>query len=201
VKSPASPAIEERDGRRRRSHDSRARIVQAMLELVQASEVAPSAEQVAARADVGLRTVFRHFKDMDSLYGEMAGVVEGELHAIIDEPLKGRDWREQVVDLVGRRAAVYETIAPFKHASQAHRHRSPFLESQHLRLVRRAREILKDVLPAEIVQDDVRFEGLDLLLSFETWSRLRRDQRLSPERAAEVVAALVRAVMEPPAGR
>jgi hypothetical protein len=30
---------------------------------------------VAGRADVGLRTVFRHFQDMDSLYREIGAVV------------------------------------------------------------------------------------------------------------------------------
>ena len=40
---------EETDGRRRRSLDSRARIVNAMLELTRESAVAPSAEQVAQR--------------------------------------------------------------------------------------------------------------------------------------------------------
>jgi len=184
----AGPA--ETDGRRRRSQDSRARIVQAMLELVHGGEVAPSAEQVAARADVGLRTVFRHFRDVDSLYREMAGVIEGELHAIIDEPLKAADWRAQVLELVHRRAAVYEKIAPFKRASDVHRHRSPFLEADHARLVDTSREILKRVLPREIAQDRARFEALDLLLSFEAWNRLRRDQGLSARRAAEVVAIM-----------
>ena len=178
------PAV---DGRRRRSQDSRARIVQAMLELVHAGEVSPGAEQVAARAHVGLRSVFRHFKDVDSLYREMAGVVEGELHAILDEPLKATAWRGRVLELVQRRAAVYEQIWPFKRASDVHRHRSPFLEASHARMVATSREILRRELPAEVARDRGRFEAIDLLLSFEAWSRLRRDQQLSPKRAVEIL--------------
>jgi len=119
----------EADGRRRRSQDSRARIVEAMLELVHAGEISPAAEEVAARADVGLRTVFRHFKDMESLYREMSAVIEGELHAIIDEPLRGQDGRERLREILQRRAAVYEKIAPFKRAADVHRRGSPFLEA------------------------------------------------------------------------
>src|SRR5947209_16703757 len=74
------------DGRRRRAQDSRARIVAAMLEIVHAGEVSPSAEQVAARADVGLRTVFRHFRDMDSLYREMTVAIEAELMTVVATP-------------------------------------------------------------------------------------------------------------------
>ena len=59
------------DGRRARGHVSRSRIVAAMIELVREGCVAPTAEQVALRADVGLRTVFRHFDDMESLYREI----------------------------------------------------------------------------------------------------------------------------------
>ncbi|HAY44774.1 MAG TPA: transcriptional regulator, partial [Gammaproteobacteria bacterium] len=52
------------DGRHQRSRDSKRKIVTAMLELVRAGIIAPTAEEVAARANVGLRTVFRRFKDM-----------------------------------------------------------------------------------------------------------------------------------------
>src|SRR3546814_3782718 len=52
------------------------------------SEVTPSAEQVAARADVGLRTVFRHFKDMESLYREMSAVIEREVIPVMRRPFK-----------------------------------------------------------------------------------------------------------------
>ena len=47
------------DGRKLRSEDSKRRIVSAMLELVREGKMAPTAEEVANRAEVGLRTVFQ----------------------------------------------------------------------------------------------------------------------------------------------
>jgi AcrR family transcriptional regulator len=179
------------DGRRRRSEDSRARIVQAMLGLVQEGELAPAAEQVAARANVGLRTVFRHFRDMESLYREMSGVIEGELTAIIAQPLKASDWLQRLQEIVQRRAAVYEKIAPFKRASDVHRHDSHFLAADHARLVQVSREILRQALPPELAADRDKLEALDLLLSFEAWSRLRREQDLSARQAAELISRMV----------
>jgi AcrR family transcriptional regulator len=158
-----------------------------MLELVHAGEISPAAEEVAARADVGLRTVFRHFKDMESLYREMSAVIEGELHAIIDEPLRGQDGRERLREILQRRAAVYEKIAPFKRAADVHRRGSPFLEAFHARMVATSRDILRRELPPEIIRDRGRLEAIDLLLSFEAWSRLRREQGLNARRAAEVI--------------
>jgi AcrR family transcriptional regulator len=175
------------DGRRRRAADSRARIVQAMLEMVHAGDISPAAEEVAARAEVGLRTVFRHFRDRESLYREMAAVIEAELQSILDEPLRGRDWRARVREMLARRAAVYETIAPFKRAADVHRHGSAFLAASHARLVSSSREILRRELPAEVARDRNGFEAIDLLLSYEAWSRVRREQGLGPRRAAEVL--------------
>jgi AcrR family transcriptional regulator len=177
------------DGRRRRGMDNRARIVAAMMEMVRAGEVAPSAERVAARADVGLRTVFRHFQDMDSLYREMSLVIEGELRAIIEQPLVNGPGPARLMELVGRRARAFETIAPFRRAAEAVRHRSKFIGSDYARLVRELRAILERELPAEVVADPMKLEALDLLLSFEAWARLRREQGLSVERAQAVLEA------------
>jgi AcrR family transcriptional regulator len=187
---------DERDGRRLRSQDSRKRIVQAMLELIHGGEVSPSAEQVAARAGVGLRTVFRHFKDMDSLYAEMSVVIEAELRSVLDQPFVAEDWRGRVVEVVARRSTAFERIGPFKRASLVHRHRSAFLEANHVRLVESMREILRMLVPPEVVRDPLRFEALDLLLSFESWSRLRRDQGLSLGRARAVLESVVRKLIE-----
>jgi len=193
---PKTPAPPEADGRRRRSQTSRARIVEAMLELVHAGNPAPSAEGVAARAEVGLRTVFRHFADMESLYREMSAAIEAELTTMIEKPFEGATWQERVVELVGRRAAVYERIAPFKGASEAHRRQSAFLQADHDRMVEAARRILRNQLPPAVARDIGTFETLDLLLSFEAWNRLRTDQGLSERRARTLLEAAVRRCLD-----
>lgn len=186
----------EPDGRRRRSQDSRARIVAAMLALIEAGDIAPGAEQVADRAQVGLRTVFRHFKDMDSLYSEMAHVIEVELRAVVQRPFVAEDWRERILELIERRSQAFEKIAPFRRAADAHRHRSQFVAAAHGRLAAEGREILRRQLPAEVARDPAKFETLDLLLSYEAWSRFRREQGMNPKRAREVLDAAVRRVLE-----
>jgi len=189
----ASPAA---DGRRRRGEDNRARIVAAMLEIIHAGEVAPSAEQVAQRADVGLRTVFRHFQDMESLYREMSVVIAGELHAVAQTPFRSKEWRERVLELIERRGWAFEKVGPFLRASTVFRYRSKYLEVDNTRLVAALREILKRQLPPEVARDQLTVEALDLLLSFESWSRLRREQGLSPKRAREVLTAAVRKLLD-----
>ena len=187
---------EETDGRRRRGQDNRARIVAAMLEIIRAGDMSPSAEQVAARADVGLRTVFRHFKDMDSLYREMSVAIEDELRSIVDAPFRSDHWKDRIVELVDRRAVAFEKIMPFKRASESFRYRSRFLDDDSSRLVIALRAILVRVLDPGVAGDPIRVEALDLLLSFEAWSRLRREQGLSTDQAAEVLRAAVRRTLD-----
>ena len=196
--SPMSSAVdspEKTDGRRQRSVDSRARIVHALLELVGEGEVSPSAEHVASRAQVGLRSVFRHFKDMDSLYSEMSQMIEDEIVKAYLRPFSEGPLPERLNELVARRARLYERIAPFKRASLSLRHRSSYLNSQHDRMTTAMRDLLKAAMPPEVTSDAMRLETLDLLLSFDTWNRLRTDQGLEPEMAEKIIRdAVMRAV-------
>ncbi len=183
------------DGRRRRGQDNRAKIVAAMLDIIHSGDMTPSAEQVAQRADVGLRTVFRHFQDMDSLFREMSVVIMGELHAAAETPFRSTDWRDRVVELVERRGWAFEKVGPFLRASSLLRRRSRYMDVDHGRLVAALREILRRQLPPDIAGDPVTLETLDLLLSFEAWSRLRREQGLSAKRAGAILEGAVRRVL------
>jgi len=185
----------ETDGRRRRAQDSRGRIVEAMVALTQAGNILVSAEMVAERAGVGLRTVFRHFNDMDSLYREMSLTIETQFIQGLSEPLTGETWQARLRELIDRRISNFETITPFKRAEAAYRHRSRFLQSDVQRMNTWLREALVRVLPEAIRQDASRFEVLDLLLSFESWDRLRRDQALSPDQAREALERAVAALL------
>jgi len=200
VTQEASKATEkpapQTDGRRRRGQTNRASIVDAMLEIIRTGDMSPSAEQVAARADVGLRTVFRHFKDMDSLYSEMSVAIEDELRAVVHTPFRSTDWKDRILELVDRRAFAFERIAPFKHASEAYRHRSRFLSQDSGKLVIVLRQILVRELRPPLADDPLKVETLDLLLSFEAWSRLRREQGLSIEKASEVLRTAVRRILD-----
>lgn len=92
------------DGRRLRSEDSRRRIIAALLDLVQEGDYDPSAETVAERAGVGLRSVFRHFKDMESLRGEIMHRIISLVAEIRAKPFPGPTWRENLDEVIKRRA-------------------------------------------------------------------------------------------------
>ncbi len=194
VNAPSSPETDERpDGRRLRSEGSRRRIIAALLELVAAGDLEPSAEAVADRAQVGLRSVFRHFKDMEGLRQEIGEEIETRLRATAAAPLAGENWRERLFSLIDRRADLFDQIMPYRRAGTMHRHRSEVLQQQNDMLVRTLRGVLTGVLPDNLDPDLV--EALDLVMSVDSWIRLRLDQRLSADRARQVVRSTVAALI------
>jgi AcrR family transcriptional regulator len=176
------------DGRRRRSQTSRDKMVAAMIELVREGAIMPSADQVATRAQVGLRTVFRQYKDMETLYAAMLGGLSQYYEGWAD-PLTAPDWQGQLAELMERRVATFERLLPFKRAGDAHRHMSTSIEAENVRMLALMRMRLRALIPE--TADTVAFETLDLVGSFAAWQRLRFEQNLSFDQAREVVMAHV----------
>ncbi|MCH2458323.1 MAG: TetR/AcrR family transcriptional regulator [Henriciella sp.] len=180
-------AGEPDDGRKARSQRSRAQIVDALFALVESGDMDPSAARVAEEAGVGLRTVFRHFEDMDGLYREMAERLEAEILPVVMTPWTTETWRERVIELIERRAKIYERIMPLKVASSLRRFASPQLGYAYRRFLVMERAGLKGILPASVAEDEILLGALELLTGFHAWRRLRQDQELSAHQAKEVL--------------
>jgi AcrR family transcriptional regulator len=191
----AAKTADEADGRKHRSQKSQARIVNAMLELVAQGNLEPSADQIADIAEVGRRSVFRHFKDMDTLYREITDSIATTMGSIVLQPFQAADWVGRVLELVDRRAVGFEKMKLFLLAGQVHRHRSPYLKGSHAQFVQMLRQILLGLLPKDIARNADLVDALDMLLSFETWSRLRDDQGLSIARSKRVLKQAIQSVL------
>lgn len=195
TRSPAvNGATAKPDGRRERSADSRRRILAAMVDLIESGLASPTAEAVAARAGVSLRTVFRHFEEMENLHLEIAALVFERVRPLIDRPFTASGWPAILHEAVEQRAEFFEAIAPFKTAIDVHRHRSPAIATQHRRFTALSRDMLAAAFPADIVNDRDRFEAIQLLLSIEVWQRLRDQQGMTVADAAAAVRRMATAV-------
>lgn len=181
----------ETDGRRERSNRSRDQIVRAMIDLIRAGEMQPAAARVAEKANVGLRTVFRHFEEMETLNREISAIVAAEILPIVEKPFEGKTWRDQLDDLLQRRADIYERIMPLKIAGSLQRFKSPFLMKDYNRFLRMEREGLKRVLPPKIMGDATLFSAIEMATGFQAWRRLRHDQGLSPAEALKVARFII----------
>lgn len=194
---PEKPKREASDGRRQRSERSRAQIIEALFELIKEGDVSPSAAKVAERADVGLRTVFRHFEDMDSLFVEMAERISKEVMPIVLAPFKAQDWRGQFFEHLARRLDIYERIMPVRLSANIRRFQSRFLMEEYRRSLLIERASLEAILPQEISQDPVLFAAIESTVSFQSWRRLRQDQNLSPDNAAAAIRLTMERILGP----
>jgi AcrR family transcriptional regulator len=191
--SPSAEVLS--DGRKARGQASRRKLVAAMIALVKEGSVAPTAEQVAGRAAVGLRTVFRHFADMESLYREISTEVMQLITPQLNTPFKAADWRGRLDEMIERRSRLFEAVLPFRIATETLRHSSPTLQQNQVLLVQLQDQLLRRVLPETLQQDVAVFGALNLALSIGTWQQLRLEQQLDQATARRVMTLLVRGLI------
>lgn len=165
-----------------------------MLELVAKGDFSPSAARVADKAGVGLRTVFRHFDDMDSLHREISETIAAQIQPIVTRPFAGATWRERLMELAARRADYFEATLPHRISANLRRHQSAFLMAQYNRLIRSERQAVEEVLPPSLLANRVLLEGVHVALSFQCWRVLRHDQQLPARDAGAVVRNMLLAL-------
>tara|TARA_R110001592_G_scaffold363323_1_gene684021 strand:+ start:122653 stop:123279 length:627 start_codon:yes stop_codon:yes gene_type:complete len=185
-------AAKKPDGRLLRSERSRQLIIDASQELVNEGVLVPTAQNVADRAGVGIRTVFRHFADMETLFSSM----DNQLRETYEDLFLGGDragtLSKRIQHAIERRATAYEKLSFLMLSTRAQMWRSPTLQKNYARNQRALRKDLADWLPEMAALDTVRRESVDLAASFETWNRLRNHQGLSKKTSMEVVYEMLR---------
>ena len=185
------------DGRVRRGERSDQAIVDAMIDLVGDGILEPTAQQVAGRAGVGIRTVFRRFSDMERLFSEMSTRMQAEVLPVLLDGVPGGDLPERARALVARRVAFFERIARYKRAANLRRSRSPYLSARHAELVKLLKTELLRWLPELRRAPAALVDALELATSFEAWDRLRTEQRLGKERAHAALECVVLRLVAP----
>lgn len=184
------------DGRRKRSERSKHKIAEAMIGLIMEGDITPSAEAVAERAQVGLRSVFRHFKDMDSLFAEVSGIMRAEYEPQALKITPGKDWSEQLQELIQLRAKVLDKLMPMQQSTFVQRHRSRFIQDEIARTNKLLRSTMLEILPPDLAKNTDLVEALDAALSPAAWMRLRLDQGLSQAKARKTVEYMVAALVK-----
>jgi AcrR family transcriptional regulator len=184
---------EKTDGRRLRSAQSREAIVDAILSLLREGQARPGAQQIAERAGVSLRSVFRHFEDLDGLF-TVATERQGERvrHLFELAPPSG-SLSQRAEALVAQRCRLYEEIAPTRRAALR---QAPFHAPLRDGLSAAAgvlRQHLPQVFAAELsrlaaTERREVLEALEAASGWAFWETLRAEQRLSVERARRIMA-------------
>jgi AcrR family transcriptional regulator len=184
-----------RDGRRLRSERSRQAIIDAMLGLVEAGVLVPTAQQVSERAGVGIRSVFRHFNDMESLFATADVKIREQYQGLFAGGDRAGSLEERLLHAVEQRALAYEAVGNHLLTTRAQLWRYPVLREQYSRLQRQLRKDLDDWLPElKSLGADER-ELVDAVASFEYWNRLREQQGLNKKTSIRLTAQLLQRII------
>ena len=184
------------DGRRERSRNSRSKIVRAMMDLIVEGDINPSAAKVAEKAGVGLRSVFRHFDDKESIYSEMNTILWEAYSPELNRPFNSEDWRDQLIELIVRRARVWEKTAPFRLSTSLQRFRSPTLMENYQRLLETERKARDRILPEHVRNDSNRARAILLSTSFDSWRLFRQDEGMSNKQVIATMSQLLRDILD-----
>lgn len=194
------------DGRRARRHRNRDAVVDAMLELYREGLLKPSSDQIAARAGLSPRSLFRYFDDIDDLCrAAIARHLERirpvlAVRAAPDAPLAERidalaEQRLKLFEAIGAVGVVSRLRAPFEPVIEAQ------LREARAYLRRQVRSVLAPELDALGEGSTAALAALDVVCSFESHQLLRFDQRLSKAKTKAVVVAAMTAMVQPPVAR
>lgn len=184
------------DGRLNRSTRTRAAIVKALVELIGEGTLVPTSEEVAERAQVGLRTVFRHFEDMETLYKEVDQSITGQLQQEFDLMPVVAPLDERINLLIERRLALFARVHLYVASTIARKWRSPFLERTYKGFAEVQRTFLIDMLPEVAELEPPLQKAVEQLCSFDVWNRMRNVQGHSQQVIGEMLNASIRALMK-----
>lgn len=182
--------IEKIDGRRARGLRTRDAIISALLDLVGRGDVAPTAQRIADRAGVSVRSVYQHFADVEGLYADAAE----RTYEWVRETAKAIDTSlpaaKRVDAFVEGRASTLETLLPFHRAVRLMEPASDRVRSYRLAMEKWEKDRVAKVFAPELRAMDAparsaALAGLDLIASADSWDHLRRNGQSS--RAARQV--------------
>lgn len=185
-----------------RGDNTRQRIIEALISLLQEEESVPPARTVAWRAGVSLRLVFYHFKDMETLYCtalEAVWLQQEPARRAVDGTLSLEARASQTTK---RRAALYEALSPLRRAVLSLGPGAESLTAWFVEADAELRTVLETTFAAELEVATGRrgnlLEALDAVASWQTWDRLRRNQSLRERNAREVIVQTLLALLGSP---
>ena len=183
--------VQSPDGRRQRSERSQTAIIEAALALMDEGALVPTAQQIADRAGVGIRSFFRHFADMDSLFLAADEMLISSYEALFEVDNRAGNLSERVARAIDLYGNAFDQLRPIILCTQAQLWRSPKLRENYAWHQKRLRKELELWLPEVAALPRDRREALHAVAPFDMWHRLREDQGLSPKASADIVTSLV----------
>ncbi len=191
------------DGRARRRERNREAVVAALLELYREGRLQPSADEVAERAGVSVRSVFRYFDDTEAMV--RAGITRQQQHLAplyaLEVPA-GAPFTERLRRFVDARTRLLAGMGPVGRVARALAIRQPLVEAELARIRQRLRDQLTEVFAPELAtlppaERTAAVAAADVASSWEAYHLMTEDQGLTPDQAADAMARALARLLAP----
>ncbi len=192
---PQASQSQQLDGRRLRSERSKKAIIDAALALMEEGILVATAQQVAERAGVGIRSFFRHFEDMESLARAIDGEIRDSYELLFLGGERDGTLEERIEHAVAHRANAYESLKNIILSTAAQRWRYEALRNNYARNQRGLRKDLENWLPELKRLPRTQREAVDAVTSFEMWNRLSEHQGQGKKASVSIVIQLLKGLM------
>ena len=194
-----SPA--ETDGRRLRRALNREAVVDALLDLYAEGNLRPSTDEIAERAGISPRSLFRYFEDADDLAGEAVARQQARVLPVLpveatpDDPIADR-----VAALVTQRLRLFATLGKAAHVSRLRAPFQPRLAEGLAQGRRFLRGQVRTVFAAELAaldeeQAEAALAAADALTSYETYQLLTEDRGFGVDEVRSVLTISLTALL------
>ena len=166
--------IKNGDGRFARSQKTKDAIVKALLKLLRNTPF-PTAEQVAKESKIGLRTVYRQFKDMESIYLSLHEKCMHSLGQMFDSDIDlNISFKERVNFAISERLTIYEEYETLFIATISNSARLPTLVNQVAESYQIMRERFIEIVPEIKNLSTIKSDLLFARITFPPWFSLRK---------------------------
>lgn len=181
------------DGRRQRTERSRKAMIDAALALIQDGNFAPTAREISERAGVGIRSFFRQFEDMDSLFLAVdAQISESVVDSFLNRGEREGTVEERLESLVTTYTDAFERHRNLLVATKSLRWRSKVLKENYARYQELSLKNKETWIPEFKSLSPQDRHLADAYLSFEMWHRIREIQGMSLLDARSLILTVLR---------
>lgn len=184
------------DGRKARGERMKAAILKTTIAMVMEGNLVPSARQISERAGINMRSVFRHFDDMETLHTMFDQLLDEEFPVPALAIDQNAPLSERISRVVEHRGNIWETRGNIVLSAHAQFWHSKALRRNYARHQSNLRKELAEALPELKKADRTTRESANAITSFEMWNRLRRHQGLGIEPTTAVLAAMLAAMLD-----
>ena len=181
------------DGRINRSKTTLNKIVAATISLLRKNNNGqiPTAQEIAVKSGVGIRTVFRHIDDMEGLIKEVNRRYLNDLESYIAKNNPKQNSKDQRIEhVIKERFYLYNTYQHVINLTITSLNNSNAIRTGFIKFNHILRQRFEDLIPEIKMINKDKQNLIDTLISYAAWFRMTKFNNTKEERLIEELKLL-----------